>query len=215
MEEQYLKAVDLAIKIDASKLAGLTLAELGECFYILRKHEYAHRYYIKSARILQNDFFHELALMKRIIINSNHYKDMNEPLSDLFQLWQPFCRKYPKRETEDSFTIDTSTENVRMSMRSFEIDFILISLIRYLTQNELGKSILPSYDGTFKTNLRTSILTKDEFIEMSNFIDAVQKRDKYKASDIYIKFLLPILDDVGKTLVKEVINLISEVRHAR
>ena len=215
MEENYLKAIDLSIKMDLIKLAGLTFAEMADCFRYLKKYEHAHRYYIKSARIMQTDFFNEISLFKRIIINGNNFKNLNEPICDLFLLWQFFCKKFPKKETEDLSPSESPDEKIREKIKVFEIDFILFNLKRLLVEKELGKSILNDYDGNYKINLKTSVLNKEEFIKISDFIKAVKERNKFKANLVYVEFLVHIIDDIGKNLVKEILLYIDEIRDVR
>uniref|UniRef100_A0A914Y1R3 Uncharacterized protein n=1 Tax=Panagrolaimus superbus TaxID=310955 RepID=A0A914Y1R3_9BILA len=211
MEEYFLKAIDLSISMDLTNFAGIIFAEMANCFISVRNYETAHRYFLKGARILQSDFFEEIAIMKQMISNSNHFSDMNEPLSDLFSLWQPFCRKFPHKETEEGpHAPERPEEKLREVMKSFEIDFILISLKRFLKQDELGKSILSDYDGNYRTNLRTSILNKHEFEEISKFIVAVKERNHFEAGALYITELIIQIDELGRGLIKEILNIIEQ-----
>lgn len=211
MEENFLKAINLSIRMELTHFAGIIFGEMANCFASIRDYEAAHRYFIKGARILQSDFFDEIAIMKQIILNASYFPDMNEPLSDLFSLWQPFCKKFPHKETEDGPNApERPEERLRGAMKIFEFDFILISLKRFLKHDELGKSILPDYDGNYRTNLRTSVLNKQEFQEISRFIEAVKERNHYEAGAIYIGHLMGVLDDLGRRLAKEVLNSIEE-----
>lgn len=215
MEENYLKAIELALKMNLIKLGALTFAEMAECFHFLKKYEFAHRYYLKAARILQTDFFLELSIFKKIIINANFYKNLDEPICDLFSLWQPFVRKFPKKETEEPYPPSAPEERIRGSLMRFEINFILISLKRYLMQDELGKSILDLYDENFRLNLRTSILNRNEFLKMSEFVKAVKLRRKHEVYHIYLIFLKEIVDDLGRKLFKEIYSFLDEIRTVR
>uniref|UniRef100_A0A7E4ZV29 Tetratricopeptide repeat protein n=1 Tax=Panagrellus redivivus TaxID=6233 RepID=A0A7E4ZV29_PANRE len=208
MEDNYLQAVQLSIKMGLPHMAGTILSELAHNYTEVRKYELAHRYFLKSARILSGSFFDSVAVMKSIIENAAHCDDMNEPLADLFSLWQVLSKKYPHREHIDA-TPTQASEEVRVSLRALELDFILISIRRYLKQDELGKSILTDYVGVFSPNLRTSVLLAGEFEEVSKFIAACKKRDHYTAEGIYVGILFPMLDELGKKLMKDVVGLMQ------
>uniref|UniRef100_A0AC35FS10 Uncharacterized protein n=1 Tax=Panagrolaimus sp. PS1159 TaxID=55785 RepID=A0AC35FS10_9BILA len=211
MEECFLKVIDLSINMNLIHFSGIIFAEMANCFISVQNYETAHRYFLKGARILQSDFFDEISIMKQMISNSSHFSDMNEPLSDIFSLWQPFCKKFPHKETEEGPNApEKSEEKLREAMKSFEIDFILISLKRFLKHDELGKTILPDYDGNFRTNLRTSVLNKREFEEISKFIAAVKERNHFDAGAIYITELMMDIDELGRGLIKEILNMIEQ-----
>lgn len=210
MEEYFLKVIDLSISLDMTHSSGFIFAEMANCFSSVKYFERAHRYFLKGARILQSDFFDEIAIMKQMIANANNFKDMNEPLSDLFFLWQPFCKKFPHKETEEGpHAPEAAEERLREAMRGFEFDFILISLKRFLKHDELGKSILADYDGNYRTSLRTSILNKKEFELISKFAEAVKRRNHFEAGSLYISELMKIVDELGRALIKEILHLIE------
>ncbi|KAH7709732.1 transcription initiation factor TFIID subunit 5 [Aphelenchoides avenae] len=196
MKESYLRAIQTTVKQGYVRIAGVTYMEASHRLAQFHQYDDAFEYLLRASRFLQSDVYCQIAILHKLCYSALRMRNFEEALSDIFAVWTSLLKDQPFSAT------------IRERLREVECKVVLLHLKHAVEKRDTQTPVLSAYDGHWR-NLKSSVLRKEEFELLSDFIRLVREENRSEASSILGLRLSKYLDKPTYALGRQLIDSLN------